>query len=196
MNDTQPGLFPLDPCLDRVDLDLFPLLGLHLIALPLVLFSPLQLPHLKHQPLLRPHLHQLPRQRVLHPLSVAVGFLDHVLEFFDVALFEALDTGGGGRLVVGHVVVPGAGELDELEVLLLLDLLKLLELCRLHVLLLPLKLTGGKALQVVLRSRGLSILQRPLTFSSVLIQTPKRYLRKICQMTYLMKSRTLKSGMK
>lgn len=152
------GPLPLDPCLDRVDLDLFPLLGLHLVALPLELFSPLQLPHLKHQLFLRPHLHQLPRQSVLHPLSVAVGFLDHVLEFFDVALFEALDTGGGGRLVVGHVVVPGAGELDELEVLLLLDLLKLLELCRLHVLLLPLKLTGGKALQVVLCSRGLGIL--------------------------------------
>jgi hypothetical protein len=67
-------------------------------------------------------------------------------------LLKSLYTLPRGLLIVGHVVVPCAGELHELSLLLVLYLLHLLPLRPLHVLLLPPQLLHPQTLNVHLGS--------------------------------------------
>lgn len=193
MNDPKPCFFLLNPRLQCVRLNLLSLHSFHLIPLPLQWLSPIQLPHLKHEFLLCPHLHELPWQCILDRM-MTVRMFNHLFQLLHMFLLESLYTLPGRVLIVGHVVVPCAGELHELPLLLVLYLLHLLPLRPLHVLLLPPQLLHPQTLNVHLGSWGLRILQSPLALTPILVQTSKE--KKQREETYLMKSKTLKSGMK
>ena len=83
---------------------------------------------------------------------MTVRMFNHLLQLLDMLLLESLHTLPRRILIVAHVVVPRAGELHELPLLLVLDLLHLLPLRPLHVLLLPPQLLHPQTLNVHLGS--------------------------------------------
>lgn len=75
---------------------------------------------------------------------LAVCVFDHLFKLSHMFFFEPLHTGSSRCLIVIHVLVPSARELNELCLLLCLYLLKLLCLCILHVNPLSIKFPLGK----------------------------------------------------
>ena len=83
---------------------------------------------------------------------MTVRIFNHLFQLLHMFLLESLHSLPGRVLIVGHVVVPCAGELHELPLLLVLYLLHLLPLRPLHVLLLPPQLLHPQTLNVHLGS--------------------------------------------
>ena len=83
---------------------------------------------------------------------MTVRMFNHFFQLLHMFLLESLHTLPGRVLIVRHVVVPCAGELHELPLLLVLYLLHLLPLRPLHVLLLPPQLLHPQTLNVHLGS--------------------------------------------